>query len=97
MSTRRNWDSPNPSPAGECALGWGSPNSDHEKANGPLSHFPPNQLFLQVNLDTMGTLGLLGSVVPKLYRHPPLLQTLADCHTNVCTVCERSLVSQSFT
>ncbi len=44
MSTRRNWDSPNPSPASECALppdqmvveghtrlrlrGWGSSNSD---------------------------------------------------------------------
>ncbi len=44
MSPRRNWDSPNPSPASECALpqvqrvggghtrlrlrGWGSPNSD---------------------------------------------------------------------
>ena len=43
MSPRQNWDSPNPSPAGECApsprfwgeghtrwreRGWGSPNSD---------------------------------------------------------------------
>jgi hypothetical protein len=44
FSSRRNWDSPNPSPAGECTLpqfwgeghthwrkrGWESPNSDEE-------------------------------------------------------------------